>query len=69
MKSILSYYYDSGWPKETTVWYEIIFRHLNGYNSANMPDIQTLYMSGINVLNVPGGSDSSDFNTMYIYYP
>ncbi len=26
----------------TTVWYEIIFRHLNGYNSANMPDIDQI---------------------------
>ncbi len=25
-----------------TVWYEIIFGHLNGYNSANMPDIDKI---------------------------
>ncbi len=26
----------------TTVWYEIIFRHLNGYNSANIADIDKI---------------------------
>ena len=29
-------------PNTITVWYEIIFPHLNGYNLANMPDIDKI---------------------------
>ncbi len=38
-----------------TVWYEIIFRHLNGYNSANIPGIDKFlfdYCLDINSWNV-----------------